>query len=236
MPNYNKLQTVIGFNMHQKYFLFNLIMKRLPGRLIASQARKPTGWMGKVLMTAAFDQGNARLNDFIFDHLKLTPTDQILEIGFGSGQLFQKILKVVTGTKVCGVDFSNDMVTRLQKHLRKSKNFDQNFELKQGEVSALPYAENTFDKICSANTLYFWPKPLEDAKQILKVLKPGGVLLLGFRVRAQMEKIPFIQHGFTIYSPEEVQKLLLEAGFKSVEILSRKEAAGFDSYIALAKK
>jgi len=232
MPNYNKLQSVLGFTMKLKHLVMSLLMKCLSGKFIASQARKPTGWVGKFLMTAAFDQGNARLNDFIFENLKLTPTDQVLEIGFGSGQLFRKILKVVTEMKVFGVDFSNDMVTRLQKHLKGLKNF----ELKQGEVSALPYVENTFDKICSANTLYFWPKPLEDAKQILRVLKPGGVLLLGFRVRAQMEKIPFIQHGFTIYSPEEVQKLLLEAGFKSVEILSRQEAAGFDSYIAVAKK
>jgi len=212
--------------------LHPLIFKYLPGPLIAAQARKPTGWLGKFILTAAFDHGNAHLNDFIFENLKLGPADQVLEIGFGSGQLFKKIMKVVTHATVHGVDFSIDMVSRLNKQLARQKGF----ELKLGEISTLPYAENTFNKICSANTLYFWPKPLEDAKQILRVLKPGGFLVLGFRVKEQMDKISFIKHGFKTYSQEEVQKLLFEAGFKSVEILYQKNTKGFDSYIVVASK
>jgi phospholipid N-methyltransferase len=55
------------------------------------QARKPTGWFGRWVMSSIFDFGNAHLNQFVYDTLAPKTGDHILEIGSGTGKLFDKI-------------------------------------------------------------------------------------------------------------------------------------------------
>jgi len=47
----------------------------------SEQARRPSGFFGRMIMPIIFDQGNALLNSFVYDVINIKPDDRILEIG-----------------------------------------------------------------------------------------------------------------------------------------------------------
>jgi SAM-dependent methyltransferase len=51
-------------------------------------------------------------------------------------------------------------------------------EIRQGSVSQLPFPDGTFDVISAVETHYYWPDPASDVREILRVLKPGGRLVV----------------------------------------------------------
>ena len=51
-------------------------------------------------------------------------------------------------------------------------------------VSALPFDEAYFDTVTAVETVYFWPDPEEDFKEIFRVMKPGGHLMILTEARA----------------------------------------------------
>jgi SAM-dependent methyltransferase len=45
-------------------------------------------------------------------------------------------------------------------------------------VSKLPFADNSFDLVTAVETQYYWPDLVGDMREILRVLKPGGKLIV----------------------------------------------------------
>ena len=84
------------------------IFKLIPSRVLSLQARKPTGLIGRYLMTKIFNEGNADLNSFVMDMLELQSSDRVLEIGFGTGKLINQMAAITTGGVVEGIDFDSD--------------------------------------------------------------------------------------------------------------------------------
>lgn len=74
------------------------------------------------------------------------------------------------------------------------------------------------------NTFYFWPKPEHTAKKIVDMLKPEGQLILGFEDVEQLKRRRLNKNVFHLYTKDEVQNLLINAGFSNtVSILSREK-------------
>ena len=88
-------------------------------------------------------------------------------------------------------------------------------ELACAGAEALPYEADRFTKACTVNTIYFWPDASVPLKELARVLRPGGRLVVSFSPPAAIEKLPGTKHGFTLREPEEVARLLEEAGFGS---------------------
>ena len=64
----------------------------------------------------------------------------------------------------------------------------------------MPYADGTFDKVCTVNTLYFWPSPLENVREMRRVMKPGGRLVVAFRSRESLQRAAKkLLYGITLY-------------------------------------
>ena len=202
---------------------------RFAGTSISAQLEKPTGWIGRFLISRWLDSGNAALHEFCIDRMNLTATDRVLEIGFGSGRTIARIAR--TAAFVAGVDFSPEMVESAKALNRRNISAGR-VDIRNAAVSALPFDDRTFDKIFTANTIYFWPRPEHDAREIMRVLKPGGKLYIGFRPRHIMEQLPaqIIDQRFTPYSPDELGKLFTDAGYPQIEIESRVEDGALDSY------
>jgi len=51
-------------------------------------------------------------------------------------------------------------------------------EIEHAFVSSLPYSDNMFNLVSGFETYYFWPDLINDLKEIYRVLKPGGTLVL----------------------------------------------------------
>lgn len=180
------------------------------------QARRPTGLFGRFFMSRFFEKGNAPLNALLIDLVAAGKDDRILEIGFGSGASILQIAKGLAGGAVEGVDISDAMikaaVRKNKAHIAAGK-----VKLTLGDFDTIDYPENSFDTVCSANTIYFWPDQRATLDKIHNILKPGGKLVLGFMDKSRMETMPLDMQFFTPVSVSDVQALLEQAGFATVK-------------------
>ena len=73
--------------------------------------------------------------------------------------------------------------------------------------------------------IYFWPNPSANAKELLRVLKPGGKLLIGYRGKDCMDQLELAKYNFEKYKIEDVENLINSAGFNKVvsEIIDEPE-------------
>lgn len=84
------------------------------------------------------------------------------------------------------------------------------------------FKDNTFDRIISLETLEHTPKPTVYLRELHRILKPEGLLIMslpprGFEFPTQLYEIFFKNHGegpHRFLWPGEVKKLLAEAKFK----------------------
>ncbi|MCZ6800552.1 MAG: class I SAM-dependent methyltransferase [Nitrospirae bacterium] len=210
------------------------IAKLIPSRIFSLQARRPSGWFGRVVMSRIFNKGNADLNNFIKDLLDLQEHDRVLEIGSGPGTLLNQMAQLTTKGLVEGIDFSDAMLDQARK-TNKQYISTKRIKIQKGNGNDLPYGHESFDKVCTSNTIYFFDNPIENFKEIFRVLKPGGKFVVGFRDKAQMKKLPLSDDVFKVYTQDEVKIFLLNSGFSDVRI-EEKEGKPFVSYCAVATK
>lgn len=194
-------------------------MMGLTDRLVAAileQCRKPRGLRG-----AAFGHWMARshrpLTEWVVDLLKVQPDDHVLDVGCGSGMAIQILAGIASQGFVMGVDYSDVMVGQARQRnavgLRARR-----VVINLGDVAALPYRDRSFDKVVAIETFCFWPEPVPNLKEVLRVLKPGGLIALAMEEskersgwREPSGHTPRIQ--FPIYSGAELVTLLAAAGF-----------------------
>ena len=84
------------------------------GRFLASQLRKPSGLSGRII-ARILNRGNAPMNDLTVNVLQLTPDDQVLEVGFGGGDLIKRMIPLMPRGRIVGVDFSPEMTAMCSK-------------------------------------------------------------------------------------------------------------------------
>ncbi|MGI9058432.1 MAG: class I SAM-dependent methyltransferase [Ktedonobacteraceae bacterium] len=177
---------------------------------IDGQFRRPTGVVGRIIGSRMAEQHEPE-NEWTVALLSVQPTDHILEIGFGPGTTIQRLAALASEGQVTGIDFSHTMLQVARKRNALAIKAGC-VNLTYGNATNLPYSENSFDKALSIHALYFWPDALQTLQEIQCVLKPGGMLVLTLLPR---EKWPGDGKGTPdcrVYSADDVEKLMLEAG------------------------
>lgn len=109
--------------------------------------------------------------------LTFNETDHVLDVGCGGGMTLKRIADLVPQGQLAGVDYSDVSVAESQK-LNEALIASGRLEVRQASVEQLPFENETFDKIVSIESFYFWPDPPENLKEAVRVLKKGGRLLL----------------------------------------------------------
>ena len=180
------------------------------------------------------DMGNAELHSFTLEQMNIQPKDSILEIGFGTGKILNKIL-ASTGGFTAGIDFSKDMVEKASK-LNAAYIKNGRLDIRLADVSKIPFKTGTFNKVYTANTLYFWPDPVNNAKEIMRVLKKNGKLFIAFRLKEELNKMPLTDTNFTKYSGADLKKLFKAVGYSKYQLKSRSGNGPFPSHTAVITK
>ena len=126
---------------------------------VASQLRKPSGLIGKFVVARILNTGNVPMNQLTLASLDLKPDDRVIEIGFGGGDLMNRMASVVTNGHIAGVDFSPEMVELCTKRFAPLIQ-SQRIELHCASAERLPLDSDRFTKACTVNTIYFWPDPV----------------------------------------------------------------------------
>ncbi|MEZ4804399.1 MAG: class I SAM-dependent methyltransferase [Bacteroidia bacterium] len=178
---------------------------------VAAQLRKPEGEYA-LQIAERMNTGNALMNLNTIKSLPLKENQTVVEIGMGNGLFVKYVLELAENISYFGCDYSPEMVDESCRI-----NAEQ---IKAGSVKfihthahALPFAESSVDCIFTVNTLYFWDDYSKVFNELKRVLRKEGVLTLSIRPRSSMEKYPFTQYGFRLFSKEEAFELLEEHGW-----------------------
>jgi len=188
---------------------------------LASQLSCPKDTFG-IEVANNMHESNIRMTRSAITALQITDGDLILEIGHGNCKHLPEILEKAQHTSYYGLEISELM----QKHAAEINNLATqanraSFHLYNGQQ--IPFPANTFSKILTVNTIYFWETPTQFIKEIYRVMKPEGLLAISFADKNFMESLPFTAYGFDLYSKERIYALAEIAGFKINEISSTTE-------------
>jgi ubiquinone/menaquinone biosynthesis C-methylase UbiE len=151
-------------------------------RLLFRTFGRPRGVLGRVggLVMA---RTNREMAERCIGLLEVQPGHAVLELGFGPGVAIELLARAASAGKVVGVDPSQEMhrqaAARNAEAIRAGR-----VRLDAGSATALPYAPASFDRALALNTLQLWPDRLAGLREVHRVLKPEGRLVLGFTHRA----------------------------------------------------
>ncbi len=198
--------------------------------LFTGQNSCPKGPMGRIVGERMVVQ-HVPETLWTIEMLAIKPGDMLLEIGFGAGKAIELAAAQVTDGQVMGLDLSATMVRaakRRNAHAVKSGKV----KLMQGDVAALPFADQQFDKLWSIHTLYFWWNSLESVREMYRVLKPDGMAILTLspgETDSQDRTIPLILQ-------EQVIPRMRQVGFRSVTLEQGPASRQFATVAVIGKK
>lgn len=185
------------------------------GGAIAGQLAHPRGWFGRHVMTRVLNRGNRDLIEATLENVPLTPETRLLDVGFGGGLLMDLARR--RGVRhLAGVDPSEEAVSRL----RDAGQARGELQLEVGGVEALPFGDSSFDVVASTNTVYFWPDLARAFSELHRVVRPGGLLTIGFSTASKLRSFGAItRHGFRFHEDDEVVAAASRAGFAKVDVV-----------------
>jgi len=98
----------------------------------------------------------------------------ILDVGSGAGQIISHLLEFADrDANLVGIDLSHQMLRRARRRLRSERP-----ALVTADLSALPFANDSFDGVTCGYVLEHLPDPTVGLGELARVLRPGGRMLL----------------------------------------------------------
>jgi len=188
---------------------------------LAKQLGNPEGETG-IEVANMMNATNIGMTKHAIESLNLSSNDCVLELGHGNCGHLSYLMKQAENLKYFGLEISELMQ---QEAIKSNQNYIENnsanFRLYNG--TEIPFDDESFDKIFTVNTLYFWQNPDLLLNEIYRVLKPNGILALTFADKSFMEKLPFTNFGFNLYSLKDAEELLKKNRFKILNSISQTE-------------
>ena len=108
--------------------------------------------------------------EWISGHLELRPHFSVLDVATGTGLLARAIAPHVHS--VGGLDATPEMLDAGRKQARADVLGNVVFE--EGEAEHLPYPDEAFDLVTSRIAMHHFPDPLNPAREMARVCRPGG--------------------------------------------------------------
>lgn len=186
--------------------------------------RKPEGLGGK-LMVKSMNTGHVKMARWGFSNISVNPDAEVLDVGCGGGANITNWLGKCENGHVTGIDYSEVSVAESQK--RNAAAIKQGkCKVIQGDVSALPFEDASFDCVSAFETIYFWPGLEKCFAEVNRVMKSGGMFLICNEfdgLNEADEKWTDIISGMKIYDKDQICSALQEAGFTDMECYSEEK-------------
>jgi ubiquinone/menaquinone biosynthesis C-methylase UbiE len=194
------------------------------GSRLLNQCSKPSGWIGRLTLWS-MNRRHSRVTEWGLRHVSVRSGDVILDVGCGGGRTVARLAAMATEGKIYGIDYSEASVAASRGTNQRSIEAGR-VEILLGSVSHLPFPDRMFDLATAVETHYYWPDLNADMLEVLRVLKPGGALVIiaeaykggkHDRMFQQLEKLRGIMN-YAHLSVSEHSELFSKAGYSDVQV------------------
>lgn len=152
--------------------------------------------------------------------LRLIPGDEVLELGFGPGEAIAAMMSV-SDVSVTGVDGSAVMLAQASRRNRSAIGAGR-VHLELGDFERLSFPADRFAKVLAVNVAYFWSDPTAVVREIRRVLRPGGRLVIYATAASSMRHWKFAgEETHRLVDSEQLRDALLAAGFAPHDVAVR---------------
>jgi ubiquinone/menaquinone biosynthesis C-methylase UbiE len=172
---------------------------------------------------------HSRLTDWALAHVPVGNHDTILDVGCGGGRTVGKLAQAATQGKVYGVDYSEASIASTERTNARLIALGR-VEVRLASVSELPFADDTFDLVTAIETHFWWPHLDADMREVLRVLKPGGLLVIVAEIYkgagtmlSRLAEEHSGRTGMTLLSADEHRQLFTRSGYSDIQVLERRE-------------
>jgi ubiquinone/menaquinone biosynthesis C-methylase UbiE len=153
------------------------------------------------------------VHDVVLRALHETRARSVLDIGCGTGQLAARIRGELPAAAIVGCDFSAGMLQRAAARVEA-------IDWVRGDAGRLPFRDGIFDAIVSTEAFHWFPDQNAALRELYRVLRPGGRLLLAL-VNTPTALVSDVMHvgsrlvGEPFYWPTSLQmrRRVEQAGF-----------------------
>ena len=176
----------------------------------------PEGKAGQ-LMLERMNASHYQVTGWALSFWQMNEDDVVLDIGCGGGMTLHRLSSSIKTGHLYGVDYSETSVEE-SRALNASDIANGKMTIENASVEALPFEDETFDKIITVESFYFWPDAVKDLEEVCRVLKKNGVFLLTADVYGKEdlpEKVKEIIKTYKLRNPdiETFRRYFKEAGF-----------------------
>ena len=197
---------------------------------ILNQCKRPSGRLGRFL-AAGMNYGHSSISKWGLGFIKITSDTDVLDIGCGGGKTVKRLAEFITDGKVIGIDYSPDAVVVARKKNRGLIN-EGRVKIFQEAVSSMRFSDDAFGLITAFESHYFWPDFRNDLKEVHRVMRQNGQLLIVGAVYKNREydrrNRRFVDAiGMTYLSIEEFKNILEGVGFSEFDALEEKNKGWF---------
>ena len=164
---------------------------------------------------------NAAYLNCVFDSIPEDFSGSLLEVPVGTGVLTMPLYATLPDAQVTCLDYSADMMARAQG--RAAGMGLVNIDFRQGDVGALPFADESFDVVLSMNGFHAFPDKEAAYAETYRVLKPGGTFCGCFFVEGEFARTDWFINKFY------VRKGFFTPPFETRESLTRRLTSTYSS-------
>jgi ubiquinone/menaquinone biosynthesis C-methylase UbiE/DNA-binding transcriptional ArsR family regulator len=137
------------------------------------------------------------------------PIGDLLDIGTGTGRILEILAPQVK--RAVGIDLSHEMLTVARSNLEQSGFL--NVHVRQGDMYHLPVENSSFDLAIVHLVLHYSDNPLEVFREVSRVLRPGGrLIVIDFAAHTQEKLRSEYNHHRLGFSDNEIRQSFSSAG------------------------
>ena len=122
----------------------------------------------------AMEDHHSDITDQTLALMNFKPTDRVLDLGCGTGWASRRLARMVPEGEVVGIDVADEMLRRAEQ----ASSGIANVRYLWGSAEKIPAADNSFDKVLSVESFYYYADQGKALDELRRVIAPGGRLFI----------------------------------------------------------
>jgi ubiquinone/menaquinone biosynthesis C-methylase UbiE len=149
--------------------------------------------------------------------MRINPADRILDLGCGTGWASRRLARIATAGEITGIDVADEMLRRAEQ----ASQGIGNVRYLWGSAEKIPATDNSFDKVLSIESFYYYADQGKSLDELRRVMKPGGRLFILINLykdnHYSLRWVRELKVPVQAFSEAEYIDLLKKHGFTAVE-------------------